>query len=77
MFMVPYILVIYTLLCIYLETNTKLIYTMELLEMTPHISSYAFNYFHYLLLCFQIRVYWNDIQISAFFLTNFSQHFRG
>ena len=47
---------------------------MELLEITLHIPSYALNYFHYLLLSFQIPVYRNGIQISGFFLSDFTQH---
>jgi hypothetical protein len=48
MFVVPYILVIYiySYIYIYLETSTKMKYAMELLEMTPHISSYALNFFN-------------------------------
>ena len=58
----------------YLETNTKLKYAMELLDITLFIP-YAFNYFHYLLLSFQIPVYRNGIQICGFFLSDFTQHY--
>ena len=48
---------------------------MELLEITPHSPSYALHLFHHLLLSFQIPVYRNGIQISGFFISDFTQHY--
>jgi len=48
---------------------------MELLEITLHNPSYALHLFHYLLLSFQIPVCGNGIQISGFFILDFTQHY--
>jgi len=48
---------------------------MELLESTLHNPSYALHLFHYLLLSLYIPVYGNDIQISGFFISDFTQHY--